>query len=175
MNTIQDCVLRYPNSIQIHVNIDEFVTTRYFSNLTSAINFKIDLNKDASATIIPSVLFCEELNSNSSGIPILSHSLREIEPWPYYDKSKVIVLRPKCLDVLGIHFVYRNNAKTCSVDTKIILDQDLLIFHFRSCEINDKRIKKRMNELRLKNGYMKDESMKRFSKEVQTFVDQYLD
>jgi hypothetical protein len=146
-----------------------------FPNFPLALKHEIDSKKDVSATVIRMVLICSELNGNSSGIPILSHFIRDSKPWPHGIRSKVIVFRPKCIDILGIHFVWRNNALTCSsVNTKVINDQDLLVFHYRSCESNA-NLKQRMNKMVLKKERLMDESMKRFSKQIQTFIDQYLD
>lgn len=152
MATIHDCLMRYPNSVQIHVDIDEFVSIEKRGiSIGQWVDDQMESAPKFAALYIASVLHCHEFNFINSTYYEFAYSkckqfntfanFHQCErhsismknqfyqtlnnetisqalvvpnsincqqtPWPHEIRSKVIILRPKLVQHMGIHNVWK--------------------------------------------------------------------
>lgn len=136
---IRFCLDHFPDSIVVHVDLDEYMKPVVTNNLNQfLIQKKIDAQHTA-AVIVRSIMFCEEYNtnlSNGSSIRAMVDVRRQYNSWHWNKKSKVVYLRPDKIIDASIHYVW-----STAINYKIeeIGDDELIVYHYRSCCGNHKQ------------------------------------
>lgn len=144
--TVHDCLHRFPNSIQLHVDIDEFL---FVQKEMKTIRHWLDLittRPDPPIAIyIPSILHCHEFNLNHSkyyefqfqsknefynnlnwktirnGLIVPNNARYQKTVWSHGIRSKVLLLEPKLVNHLGIHQVWSFVNKPTSTLTQRLI------------------------------------------------------
>jgi hypothetical protein len=183
--TLQDCHRRFPDYIQLHVDIDELIYSKKFKNLS---NFLMDRFKSfiktgkPVASDVPMVLFCNEMNENRSffnDIALLKSFMRQVNPWPCPCRAKPVVFCPDCVIELGIH-----STREPSLRSPLVwCENDALIYHYRPCNSSstDTPIQSVQKERsaqayeKYDKGFMIDKSMTDFQHEIIKFINFYLE
>lgn len=139
VNAIRFCLDHFPDSIVIHVDLDEYMKPVATNNLNQfLIQKKLDA-QHTSALIVRSILFCEEYNenlSNRSSIRAMVDVRRQSNSWHWNKKSKVVYLRPDKVIDASVHYVWSTevNYKIEEIDV-----DELIVNHYRLCCGNHKQ------------------------------------
>jgi hypothetical protein len=182
--TIQDCHRRFPDSIQLYVDVDEFIFTQKFKTISDYLNARfqifVKIGKPV-ATQVPMVLFCNEMNKNRSiyeDVTVSTSFVRQVTPWPCNLRAKPILFCPNCVNDLGIHDVREPSLGSPFVSC----ESEAIIYHYRACNSSstDTQIQKVQNRKSLAKyqkydkGFLIDQSMTRFHDQINRFIHFYL-
>ena len=177
---IHDCLYRFVDGIQIHVDFDEFIITYNYRTIKDFL-----LSKEvshSSALVVPTVLFCNEFNYNTSkryGSLLISNFNRQKTVWPHEIRSKVIIMRPALISQMGIHNVWKLSPFYRQQKSHPILyskSNQILIYHYRKCCDIIQPYFTNFIHFRTINDYIiRDDSMKPYIKRVKQFIDRYVE
>ncbi|XP_054163385.1 uncharacterized protein LOC128961200 [Oppia nitens] len=131
-----DCLYRFANYIQIHVDFDEYLKPNDRFNTVKEFLLSPEVSI-WSALVVPSVIFCHEFNhfvDNTSSPLLINYYNRQKTVWPHELRSKVIVMRAKFVAQLGIHNIWRLfNSHSRSHPIKYLDPNQMVVHHYRKC------------------------------------------
>lgn len=160
---MHDCLMRYSHSVQIHVDIDEFVSVRNGEKIHFWIQKQLGSPVAYKALCVANVLHCHEFNVNRSvyyefqanqNLPkgekfyysLNDESVKSVlivrnnvyyqqTVWQHTIRSKMILLYPRLVAQLGIHNVWKFHPSTDhNLYSVLNVDPSLAIVrHYRWC------------------------------------------
>ncbi len=92
------------------------------SNVSNLINDYYNKRSDLAAITFSSVYFCDKYNINiksNEKLKIFQNYIRNKNPFPSGIRSKTIVLRPKMIETLGVHFIWEYNSNNSELNKPI--------------------------------------------------------
>lgn len=182
LTAIHDCLYRFADHIQIHIDFDEFLISYKYKTIRQFLLTE-EISR-SSALVIPTVLFCNEYNphlvNRSDGLLIANFN-RQKTVWPHEIRSKVIVIRPPMISQMGIHTVWKLSSvggHHKSYPIQYLKADQTLIYHYRKCcDITQPYFANFMNFINFEtidDYIVKDEAMNRFIISVKRFIDYYI-
>jgi hypothetical protein len=182
---VHDCLHRFNNQIQIHVDFDEYLMPFNYNSIKSfLLSNSFSLN---CALIVPIVFFCNEfnqlskssINSSIDNSLVISNFVRQKTVWPHEIRSKIIVIRPKLISQMGIHNIWKLskfNSRLRPDQVSNIDSNSALIYHYRSCCDISQPYFWNLFQFNTINDYIvRDESMNKFIYLVNQFINNYVE
>ena len=177
--SIHDCLYRFNDHIQIHVDFDEFLVVYKYKYIKQFL-LSQEISR-FSALVIPMVLFCNEFNpylTNSSDGLLISNFNRQKTVWPNDIRSKVIIMRPRLISQMGIHNVWKLSPfykQHESHPISYLKSDQALVYHYRKCCLMIQPYFVNIIHFKSINDYIvRDETMSRFIISVKRFIDYYI-
>ena len=187
LTAIHDCLYRFSNYIQIHVDFDEYLMP--FNNKSIKDYLLSQEISQSTALVVQTVVFCKEFNEQLAKRPdpmLIANFNRQKTVWPHEIRSKVIIIRAELIAQMGIHNIWQLSPFYRQQKSHPILyssPNQILLYHYRKCcniiqPYFENRIVSELTNIYFQtiNDYIvRDEYMKPFVNRVKQFIDKYIE